>query len=777
MYKSVELNKWKMALVPDSRVKADCFCGKTVSEIINAGYTVIDAKVPGNFELDMAEAGLIDKNIYYGTNVLKLQNLEDTHLWYFCIFGIEKNDDDVFLEFEGIDTASEIFVDGNLLGKTENMFISHSFCVNHLDEGLHELVVHIIPASVYVKDKEIPSKCRALKYNIDSLAIRKAPYMYGWDIMPRMVSAGIWKEVKLYYKPVNRIDDFFIVTSELNSNKAVLTASIKVSADSNILNDYYIEIKGVCGNSEFRHFEKLFTLNSTVKILIDNPKLWWPKNYGEPNLYNVNVSLYYKKELCDNKTVNFGVRTVKLDRTSLAGKDGKFHFEINGKKVFVMGTNWVPTDAFPSRHDKYLLRGLEMVNDLNCNMIRCWGGNVYPSEELYQYCDRHGIMVWQDFAMACGIYPDDERFCALLRQEVVTVVKKLRNYSCIVLWSGDNECDQSSFWNNININGETVAGNNPNSNILTRRIIPEVLNSYDYSRPYLPSSPYLDDALLQGGSPAEDHLWGPRDYFKGDFYKNSVCHFVSETGYHGCPSPATLREFIPESHLTDFTDNELCRDEYWLVHSASPETDPYAPYAYRIPLMTKQIERLFGTAEKSIYEYALQSQISQAEADKFMIEHFRTGKWYRTGILWWNIIDGWAQISDAVVDWFGRKKLAYSYIKRSQQPFCIMCDEPKEGMLPLCAANDTRDTVTVRYKIKDGITDKTILIGECTVAPDLTVKIGELPDDGTIYLINWENSNICGKNHYTSSLGEGIKLEEYVAFLKKSGFYSELQGF
>ena len=188
-------------------------------------------------------------------------------------------------------------------------------------------------------------------------------------------------------------------------------------------------------------------------------------------------------------------------------------------------------------------------------------------------------------------------------------------------------------------------------------------------------------------------------------------------------------------------------------------------FPYRIPLMTRQVERLFGAAPRDIQKYALESQISQAEAKKFFLEHFRIGKWYRTGILWWNIIDGWPQISDAVVDWYGTKKLAWHYIKNSQTPFCMFCDEPDgEGNLTLCAANDSRDTVTVSYTVTEVLTGRPVAAGSCTVKSDETARIALLPEmAGGYYHICWQ--------------GDRIRLEDYVEFLKKTGYYEKLEGF
>lgn len=770
------LDSWQVALVPHSRVIKDPFYARTEQEIRAGGYTIVDATVPGCMELDLMRAGMLD-DLYYGANILQAQRLESTHLWYFSRFWLEEHEQDAFLCFEGIDTAAEIFIDGILLGKTENMLISYEFSLDGIMPGEHELVVHIIPAGVYSRTLTIPPHCRSQRYHLDSVAVRKAPYMYGWDIMPRTVSAGLWRPVKLVYKPKSRIKEVFLWTVNIEEESADLKCFLRVQTEEDFLQDFTVAVEGKCGEASFFAQRKLFGSAEILDLRAERVRLWWPKNYGEPNLYEVKVTLFFRGKECDTRTFAFGVRTVALDRTSLAGKDGRFGFLINGKKIFVLGTNWVPVDAFPARHEEYTPRGLALALDLGCNMIRCWGGNVYPHEEFFDFCDAHGILVWQDFAMACASYPEDERFLHLLAQEVEQIVCRLRNHSSLVLWSGDNECDQFALWNRIVWNGQTLHRADPNKNLLTRGLLPHIVEMFDGTRPYLPSSPYMDETAVCGGNPSEDHLWGPRDFFKGDYYKNSVCHFASETGYHGCPAPETLRQFLSGESLKNMGDGKKCEDPQWLLHASNPEGDSKAPFAYRIPLMIRQVERLFGSAADSLSDFALQSQISQAEADKFFIEKFRAEKGYRTGILWWNVIDGWPQISDAVVDWYGRKKLAYSYIKRSQQPFCLLCGEPENGMISLFAVNDTQQTVAAEYTVREVLHDQVLLSGNCSIPPNESMSIGVLPEKKAFYLMQWNGSAGCGCNHFIPEMEKGLSFDEYRMFLNITGFFEELEGF
>jgi len=139
----------------------------------------------------------------------------------------------------------------------------------------------------------------------------------------------------------------------------------------------------------------------------------------------------------------------------------------------------------------------------------------------------------------------------------------------------------------------------------------------------------------------------------------------------------------------------------WICHATQMAPIMQGPYAYRIGIMAKQVVALFGSMPDTLSEFARLSQLSQAEANKFFIERFRLTKWRRTGILWWNLVDGWPQVSDAVVDWYHSKKVAYHYIKRSQSPLCLMFDEPRDGMLSLFAVNDTPNAQKLTYTVKD----------------------------------------------------------------------------
>jgi len=310
--------------------------------------------------------------------------------------------------------------------------------------------------------------------------------------MPRIVSAGIWRPSFIEFRPKNRIEEAYMQTLSISEDKkqAELLLYYKIniagSENENInFKNWELIITGCCGNSSFEKKEKLKFIAGHMQFSIGDPILWWPKGRGQPNLYKITISLLQNSKIVDTFTFNHGIRTVELLRTSVTGLkgEGEFCFKINNEKTFVKGTNWVPLDAFHSRDKERVEEAVSLVVDLGCNMIRCWGGNVYENTIFYNLCDENGIMVWQDFAMACAVYPQDEEFCKRIEYEVTCTVKRLRQHPCIVLWCGDNECDTSYLWFKMGID--------PNSNIITRRVIPKVLRLHDPIRPYLPSSPYI----------------------------------------------------------------------------------------------------------------------------------------------------------------------------------------------------------------------------------------------------------------------------------------------
>lgn len=766
---------WKIAYAHHK----DCMNGtyNTIEKLENSGFDIIPAKVPGNLELDLMREGRLH-DLYFSTNTLDAQKLEDVHVWYYCTVDVE--DPRQYLYFEGIDTFADIYMNGKFAASADNMFlpveVRGDWCI-----GKNEIVVHIKPTMLMSRQYELSAGCHALDYGYASLYVRKAAHMFGWDIMPRIVSAGLWKNVTLKTTKTDQIKEVYLTTNQIDIEEngmahARMRCFVSADLEGVFAQEYIVKVEGYCGKSHFAKTERLWHNAHAFVFTIEDCLLWWPRNAGPQNLYDITVTLMHGDKVCDTYKFKTGIRTLDLVRTDVTVEDGNgdFCFVVNGKRIFVLGTNWVPLDAFHSNDINRLDRAMEMVTDIGCNMIRCWGGNVYESDAFFDYCDVQGIMVWQDFGMGCGIYPNEPAFEKKLEQEAVYQIKRLRNHASLALWAGDNECDLAYEWRG--------SKSDPGQNTLTRRILQHAVEMHDYRRTFLPSSPYVSMAAYKGeGLLPENHLWGPRDYFKGAFYKNTFCHFASEIGYHGFPSPESLKKFLKEPEKI-FREDGRATDEY-LVHAASMEADGNAAFAYRIQLAYNQVVTLFGRAEERLEDFVKQSQISQAEAKKYFIEKFRIGKGKRTGIIWWNLLDGWPQVSDAVVDYYFTKKLAYHYIKRSQEPVCLMFDEPSDGKICLVGVNDLSDEAQVSYSVKkihadNGLEDELCLSGEISIAADAAVRIENLSiEEGEkeFYLIEWERNGERFRNHFFTNIID-IDYQKYVNVLKKCSL-DQFEGF
>ena len=761
--KTMEINDgWKLCLVDDADLR------DVVTREEDLPGKGIPATVPGDWPLDYVRAGLME-DPYYQDNYLKLREYENHHVFYSTHFMWDGSKENVFLRFEGIDTVADVYLNGVLIGHAENMYIPHEFAASTLRQGDNALFVHIKPAALEARNYAIGAFRNTIKYNYEALVIRKATHMFGWDICPRIVSAGLWRPVTVVQKKAERIEDVYLWVTKLEGTQRVnCLASFDINIGNRLMKDYTLRIEGVCGESRFLKEEALWYIHGQMDFSVENPKLWWPRGYGEADLYDITVSLLKNGKVIDTLQFKQGLRSVKLlyDDVIDENGNGDFCFLVNNRRIYIKGTNWVPADAFHSNDAKRIPAILDLVKDSGCNAMRVWGGGVYESDDFYTWCDQNGILIWQDFMMACGVYPHTERMQRQLAEEATVIVRHLRRYACICLWAGDNECDQFYCWFDT--------AQDPSKNVLTRDILPQVLQAEDWTRPYLPSSPYVSGKAFAEGKAKdtpEQHLWGPRDYFKGHFYHDASAVFASEMGYHGCNSPESLYRFIGKEKSWPVDGNEL-----YLYHAASPETED-SPFTYRIPLMSSQVRYLFDTEPQDLDTYARMSQISQAEAKKFFVESFRSRKGVRTGLIWWNIMDCWPQVSDAVVDYYFCKKLAYYYIRRSQQPVCLMMDD-HTGELALYGVNDRLEDVRVQFRVFDVDTDDILVQGNALLTADASTPLYTLHDDAAahFYGIAWETAEgETGDNHYLQGKPR-YPYEWYMRCLQKLG-YDEFEGF
>lgn len=707
---------WQLYFYKNGSAEINC-----PNDLVGANVQKITATVPGNVELDLSRAGYLPKDLFMGMNITEAEQYEIYDWWYETSFtpNTPKDGESVILKFGAVDCVADYFLNGEKIGHTENMLLENIFDIT--DKAVYgkenTLHVHIFSPVIYGDEQNIEPFELAYSWHTSAVSqtTRKAPHSYGWDIMPRAVSAGIWRDVTLEYKPQYGFDFAYFNVHYISDTHVDAQLIFKTRLPKeDIFAHRKMRIHGSCNGKTIDVTNTVYSSAGKFVFPIDYDTLWWPRNYGKQNMYDLTVEVYNRNgELLFSEDFRQGFRSVELARTDIVQKDGKFELLINNKKVVALGSNWVPMDAYHSRDKERYQKAIDLAVDCGCNILRCWGGNVYEDTEFFNLCDENGIMVWQDFAMACHFYPQNPDFAEKIAKEVTAVVKKLRNHVSIVLWCGDNEVDSMICC----FKGHPNAPK-PSVNRLTREVIPALLTRLDPKRPYIASSPYTSDEAYDLGSEyyPEDHLWGPRDYFKSNFYTRSNAYFVSETGYHGCPNKESIEKFITPEKIWPYFDNEE-----WNLHSTDQRNSEH-----RVMLMHKQVAQLFGEVPTDMDDYILASQISQAEAKKFFIERVRARADKMGGVIWWNLLDGWPQMSDAVVDYYYSKKLAYYFIKRSSRPVIAMIDEMGSWGHPVLVSNCSNISADVTVKITDAASGKEVFNGSCHTEPNQKINIGQI---------------------------------------------------
>ena len=733
--------------------------------------TKLSATVPGNVELDLLAAGMID-DPEIGNNIYKLRPYEFCQWMYSRHFNAPaiKEGQRLILDFEGIDCIADIWLNGEKIGFTEDAMMAHTFDVTGKAKTGDNLLQVVIRSAVLEAQKQLVGTY-SFRHYTESVWIRKPRHCYGWDIMPRLVSSGLWRDVSLLVQDPVSITDVEWVTVDTDPATGNVSAfvDVQVKYPSSKIDKVKLHVKlEKDGRTAYEMERILPTFAWRTEFKLDKAELWWPKGYGEPALYDGTVSIVDEDgTVLASDTRKVGFRTVRLERSEMI-KDGKgeFSFFVNGERIFVRGTNWVPLDGFHSRDAKWVESTLDMVVDLNCNMIRCWGGNVYEDTPFYDRCDREGIMVWQDFSMAGVIYPQDDEFVSKLRKEIKQVVIKFRGHPSLAIWSGNNENDNSLLWTLPTFHID------PNRDVISRKMIPEVLYEFDPTRPYLPSSPYFSEEAFQNGCQRsdlpQDHLWGPRGYYKDSFYKDAQAIFVSEIGYHGSPNKESIEKMFTKGCQYPWTKDGDWNEE-WMTKSVRP-LPFFVEFEGRNDLMTKQINLLFGFRPKTLEDFIGASQSTQAEAMKYFVEKFRGERFRRTGIIWWNVRDGWPIVSDAIVDYYNSKKLAYSYLWNAQRTVCVLINDEEGGVLPLRAVNDSFVPAEGKVKVTDVESGKVIYNGKFNVGSnDRSLVAGlPLPQGQGVLLIEYETGGQKYRNHYLYG-APPFDFKSYQRWMKKAG--------
>ena len=419
------------------------------------------ATVPGVVHTDLMDNGLIE-DPYYRLNERSLQWIDKEDWIYEVSFdagALTRGYEHIRLEFLGLDTYADVFLNETQILTADNMFRRWAAEVKPLlkERGnVLRIYFHSPIKKALPQYESLPYRYEAWNDQADNGGLagkklspftRKAGYHYGWDWGPRLVTSGIWRPVYIEAWNDARLSDVFIRQQEVSKSRASIVGEIEVQSDKEIDEATLTVTDAASGRVMAGKTVSLHKGNNKISLpfIIRNPRLWWSNGLGEQHLYDFRTALTINNETSDIQSTKVGIRSLKI--INRPDKDGKtFYVELNGVSVFAKGANYIPQDNFlprvtPEQYEKTILDAA----NVNMNMLRIWGGGIYENDLFYELCDRYGILVWQDFMFACSLYPAEGELLENIRQEAIDNVKRLRNHACIALWCGNNECNDAWF--------------------------------------------------------------------------------------------------------------------------------------------------------------------------------------------------------------------------------------------------------------------------------------------------------------------------------------------
>jgi beta-mannosidase len=632
------------------------------------------ATVPGSNFSDLQKLGAIpDPKV--ADNELKVQWVVESAWEYRKTFNAGPGllaRDRVVLALDGLDTIAEILLNGRKVSRVDNMFRSWRFDVKGiLRAGRNELLVRFdSPTSRAGWKKRQPGVSWPGDMSLPGGPfVRKAPCHYGWDWGPKLPPSGIWRGVRVEGRDGARITE--VHPRQVHGKRGVslrvrvaveswrqgpLWAVVFLTAPCGRVRKAVVPVKGGSGVAVFR---------------IGSPALWWPNGYGEQHLYRLDTSLRDGTgAVADSDTRRIGIRRLELVRKKDRWGES-FTFVVNGVPIFAKGANWIPADSFPERVSSNRYRHLlESARDAHMNMVRVWGGGFYENDIFYDLCDELGLLVWQDFMFACSQYPGDKKFIENVRDEAVENIRRLRHRPSLALWCGNNEMESgmAEWW------GKPLASSRRAYEDLFHRLLPACVAGGDPDTAYWPSSPSSGNRAIKPG--AETHgdvhdwsVWHGRKPFT--VYREHIPRFASEFGFQSLPEPATLNPYLPRgernmsSYLMDHRQRSGAGNEI-ITHFLSAN--------FRMPADFPSL--------------CYSTQLLQAEAMRYGIEHWRRNRARVSGAIYWQLDDCWPCPSWSSIDYDGRWKALHYLAKRFFAPVLLSaCEEGSRVRLHV--TNDT----------------------------------------------------------------------------------------
>jgi len=632
-----------------------------------SGVTVT-ATVPGCVHTDLLDARLIP-DPYLDENEAALAWIGRTP-WRYATTVLQPppaGGERIELVFDGLDTVCEVAVSGQRLGSPRNMHRTHRFDITSLvrAEG-NDLVVEFAPQLDAAEQASLEQGPRVHTNVHPFNAIRKMACNFGWDWGPDLVTAGIWRPVHVHRWHTARLGDVrTLVTVEGDIGRVEVHVDVvrapTTSGDATLR--LRAEVGGVSAEVSVQRAEAVVTFE------VPGVALWWPRGHGDQPLHDLLVTLVHGDEQLDRRERRIGFRSVALD-TSPDEHGTAFTLLVNARPILVKGANWIPDDCFPSRVDpaRYA-RSIGNAADAGMNLLRVWGGGIYESEDFYDLCDELGILVWQDFLFACAAYAEEPPLGDEVAAEATEAITRLSSHPSLVIWNGNNE----NLWGHVDWHWPEQLGSLSWGKRYYLDVLPRLLAELDPTRPYCPGSPWSFDESHHPNDPSHGttHIWDVWNELDYTAYRSRVPRFVSEFGYQGPPSWATLTRAIHDDPLRP-------RSPGMLAHQKAEDG--------HLKLARGIAPHLDLPTEMEDWHWA--TSLQQARAVTFGIEHFRSWQPVCAGIIVWQLNDCWPVTSWAAVDGDGRRKPLWYALRRAYAER-LLTIQPRDGGLALVVCNDT----------------------------------------------------------------------------------------
>ena len=647
-----------------------------------------DAKVPGCVHTDLLSQKMIE-DPFFGDNEKKLQWIERESWEYKTYFDVSPEvllNSHIELDFKGLDTYAEVFLNGKSILLADNMFRSWQVdCKRFLKNTSNELRIKFTaPDSIESK------KWATLGYELPGgkrVMTRKAQYHYGWDWGPRFVTFGIWRPIEFRAWNEAKLVEFNLHQLHLDDGLATVRASIAIESATNTeaLLTLHIDNQDV---------EKKITLsagtnNFNLDADIQQPRRWWSVGLGKQNMYQGAVDLKISDRVLGSLKKNIGLRTIDL----MLEKDGKgetFYFKLNGVPVFMKGANYIPQESFYSRlTDESYEKVIEQAAAANMNMLRVWGGGVYENDIFYDICDRKGILVWQDFMFACAMYPGDAAFMKNVENEAIENVKRLRTHPCIALWCGNNENNEG--WQRWGWQMGFKKASQKNKvwedyQALFNNLLPNIVKKYANGVDYWESSPRFGRGDARSATEGDSHYWGVwHDAEPFSILEEKIPRFMSEYGFQSFPERRTVAKFAqPKDWKID--------SDAMLNHQKHPRGNS---------LVNEYMERDYREP-KDFESFLYLSQLLQAEGMRVGIEAQRRAMPYCMGTLYWQLNDCWPVVSWSSMDYYGNWKAMHYFVKKSYAPTLVApYIEDKKFKIKVVSDRLVTEQATLHFRLMD----------------------------------------------------------------------------